>query len=275
MSINPTSSRSRRVAITALALAGILIVTSLVTVILHSRADRDLAAAYEDRYLAYLLADQLRQSSDDLTRLVRTYAATGESRFAQYFQTVLDIRNGVAPRPTRYDSIYWDFVTATDSYPRPSGPPASIDSLMTDAGFTDGELAFFRESEDQSNDLVLLENAAMSLMDGLSLPPEGNITDEITGKQRQAVAMLHGRQYHEAKARIMDPLERLFESLEARSQSEIERLRNRQSLLLYAIEGQLGVAVILLGIALYFVLRRRPNETSQSTNIDSEAEGQP
>ena len=259
MSIIPTPSRSRRVPATALALAGILILTSLVTVILHSRADRELAAAYEDRYRAYLLADQLRQSSDDLTRLVRTYAATGEPRFSQYFQTVLDIRNGVVPRPTRYDSIYWDFVTATDSYPRPSGPPASIDSLMTDAGFTDGELALFLESEDQSNDLVLLENAAMSLMDGLSLPPEGNITDEITGKQRQAVAMLHGGQYHEAKARIMDPLERLFESLEARSQSEIERLRDRQSLLLYALEGQLGVAVILLGIALFFVLRRRSN----------------
>ena len=251
-----------------LALAGILILTSLVTVILHSRADRELAAAYEDRYLAYLLADQLRQSSDDLTRLVRTYAVTGETRYSQYFQTVLDIRNGVAPRPTRYDSIYWDFVTATDSYPRPSGPPASIDSLMTDAGFTDGELAFFLESEDQSNDLVLLENAAMSLMAGLSLPPEGNITNEITGKQRQAVAMLHGRQYHEAKARIMDPLERLFESLEARSQSEIERLRDRQSLLLYALEGQLGLAVILVAIVLYIALRRKSSNATQ--NADSE-----
>ena len=273
MSIIPTPSSGRRVAITAL--AGIFILTSLVTVILHSRADRELTAAYEDRYRAYLLADQLRQSSDDLTRLVRTYAATGESRFSQYFQTVLDIRNGVVPRPTQYDSIYWDFVTATDSYPRPSGPPASIDSLMTEAGFTDGELALFLQSEDQSNDLVLLENAAISLMDGLALPPEGNITDEIAGKQRQAVAMLHGRQYHEAKARIMDPLESLFESLEARSQSEIQRLRDRQSLLLYAIEGQLGVAVILVGIALHFVLRRRPNEKSQPTNIDSDAEGQP
>ena len=83
MSTNPTPSRNRRVAITALAFVGILILMSLVTVILHSRADRELTAAYEDRYRAYLLADQLRQSSDDLTRLVRTYAATGEPRFAQ------------------------------------------------------------------------------------------------------------------------------------------------------------------------------------------------
>lgn len=258
-----------------LTLVGVLIVTSLVTVILHSRADRELAAAYDNRYRAYLLADQLRQSSDDLTRLVRTYAATGESRFANYFQTVLDIRNGVAPRPEMYDGIYWDFVTATDSYPRPSGPPASLDSLMHEAGFTDAELALFRESEDESNDLVLLENAAMSLMDGLSLPPEGNITDEIAGKQRQAIAMLHGRQYHEAKARIMDPLEQLFESVEARSRLEIERLGNRGRLLVYALEGQLGVAILLLAIVLYLTLRRKPNNETQTPTNTQEGENQP
>ena len=259
-----------------LALVGVLIVTSLVTVVFHSRADRELAAAYDNRYRAYLLADQLRQSSDDLTRLVRTYAATGEPRFVQYFQTVLDIRNGVAPRPTQYDSIYWDFVTATDSYPRQSGPPASIDSLMTEAGFTDDELALFLASESESNDLVLLENAAMSLMDGLSLPPEGNITDEIVGKQRQAIAMLHGRQYHEAKARIMEPLEQLFESVEARSQSEIARIGNRRSLLLYALEGQLGLAVILVAIVLYLVLRRRSsNVATRTPNNELDGEDQP
>ena len=262
-------------AVTLFTLVGVLIVTSLVTVILHSRADRELAAAYDNRYRAYLLTDQLRQSSDDLTRLVRTYAATGESRFANYFQTVLDIRNGVAPRPEMYDAIYWDFVTATDSYPRPSGPPASLDSLMTDAGFTDAELALFLASESESNDLVLLENAAMDLMDGLSLPPEGNITDEIAGKQRQAIAMLHGRQYHEAKARIMEPLERLFESVESRSQSEIERLGNRGRQLVYALEGQLGAAILLLAIVLYLTLRRRPtNETRTPTNTQ-EGENQP
>ena len=111
---------------------------------------------------------------------------------------------------------------------------------------------------------------------GLALPPEGNITDEIAGKQRQAVAMLHGRQYHEAKARIMDPLESLFESLDARSRSEIERLRDRQSLLLYAIEGQLGLAVILVAIVLYIALRRRSsNVTTQTPNNDLEGERQP
>ena len=181
---------------------------------------------------------------------------------------MLDIRNGVVPRPEMYNAIYWDYVTATDSYPRPSGPPASLNSLMTNAGFTDDELALFLASENESNDLVLLENAAMDLLGRVSFPPEGNITDQIVGNQRQAVAMLHGRQYHEAKARIMDPLEQLFESLESRSQAEIERLRNRGQLLVYAIEAQLGA----LAMAIYLAWRRRANHKSQTTDIESEPE---
>ena len=272
MSTGPTSPRNRRVAIASLAIVALLVLTSLVTAVLLSGTNRALSDAYEGRYRAYLLADQLRQSSDDLTRMVRTYAATGETRFAQYFQTVLDIRNGVAPRPEMYNAIYWDYVTATDSYPRQSGPPVTIDNLMADAGFTDAEVALFSESENESNDLVLLENAAMSLLDGLDLPPEGNVTDEIAGKQRQAIAMLHGRQYHEAKARIMDPLERLFESLESRTQAEIERLRNRERLLVYALEGQLGVAAIALAIVLYLALRRRSADESPAVSSGQETE---
>ena len=242
------------------------------TAVLLSGTNRALSDAYEGRYRAYLLADQLRQSSDDLTRMVRTYAATAETRYGQYFQTVLDIRNGVAPRPEMYNAIYWDYVTATDSYPRQSGPPVSIDNLMADAGFTDAEVALFSESENESNDLVLLENAAMSLLDGLDLPLEGNVTDEIAGKQRQAIAMLHGRQYHEAKARIMDPLERLFESLESRSQAEIERLRNRERLLVYALEGQLGIAAMVLAIVLYLALLRRSADASPAVSSGQEPE---
>src|SRR5262245_27512157 len=40
------------------------------------------------------LAQELRQSSDDLTRFVRTYTVTGNASYWQYFLEVLDIRDG-------------------------------------------------------------------------------------------------------------------------------------------------------------------------------------
>ena len=76
-------------------------------------AQVEVSAAHESRYRSYLLADELRQSSDDLTRLARTYVVTGDQAYEAQYNAVLDIRNGKAPRPVDYHRIYWDFVAAT------------------------------------------------------------------------------------------------------------------------------------------------------------------
>ena len=69
------------------------------------------------RYNSYLLADELRQSSDDLTRMARTYTVTGDPKYKEYFERILAIRGGDAPRPVDYHNIYWDFIAATGTPP--------------------------------------------------------------------------------------------------------------------------------------------------------------
>ena len=39
----------------------------------------------DQRYESILLADELRQSSDDLTRFARTYVVTGDARFEKMY----------------------------------------------------------------------------------------------------------------------------------------------------------------------------------------------
>src|SRR5574343_1405088 len=67
--------------------------------------------AHEQRYQSYLLADELRQSSDDLTRMVRSYIATGQPQYQAYYDDILAIRDGRIPRPLHYNRIYWDLVS--------------------------------------------------------------------------------------------------------------------------------------------------------------------
>ena len=55
-----------------------------------------LAAAEARRYASYQLVDELRQSSDDLTRMARTYVVTGDPIYEEYFRQILAIRNGEA-----------------------------------------------------------------------------------------------------------------------------------------------------------------------------------
>lgn len=46
-------------------------------------AEKQIDRANESRLQSFLLADELRQSSDDLTRMVRTYVATSDPLFKQ------------------------------------------------------------------------------------------------------------------------------------------------------------------------------------------------
>jgi methyl-accepting chemotaxis protein len=52
----------------------------------------DLAHVNLNRYSSYLLADELRQSSDDLTRLARTYVVSGDVEWEKQYFEILDIR---------------------------------------------------------------------------------------------------------------------------------------------------------------------------------------
>ena len=63
-------------------------------------------------------------TSDDLTRMARLNAISGDPIYREYFDEVLAIRNGDMPRPEPYHEIpWWDIVLATGERPSPPGEP--------------------------------------------------------------------------------------------------------------------------------------------------------
>lgn len=233
-----------------------LILASFVLTLAVVDNDRSIADSEERRYRSYLLADELRQSSDDLTRMVRTYAATGDARYRGYFQDVLDVRAGRAPRPARSHNVYWDLVTATGQAPRASGPPAALRTLMLQAGFTGPELALLEESEDRSNDLVALETEAMNAVAGLYRDAGGAWT--VRGQPNPDLArdLLHGAAYHEAKGRIMRPLARFIDMLEERTAREAAESRARGRTLVVATSATAALAFLLAAASVALAFRR-------------------
>ncbi|WP_165666228.1 methyl-accepting chemotaxis protein [Metapseudomonas otitidis] len=175
----------------------------------------------ENRYQSYLLADELRQSSDDLTRLARTYVVTADPEYERQYMQVLDIRNGKAPRPRNYERIYWDFVAAGDTKPREDTSAVALTDLMKAAGFTPEEFAKLQEAQANSNDLVQTEVKAMSAVKGLFADSAGNYV--VKGEPDLALArdLLHSKDYHRFKARIMKPVDDFFVLLDARTQAAV------------------------------------------------------
>lgn len=89
-------------------------------------SEKAIDTANEQRIHSFLLANELRQSADDLTRMARLFVVTGNDLYAQNFQSILDIREGRKPRPERYDGVYWDLVTGDlDRRPAAAGQCAN------------------------------------------------------------------------------------------------------------------------------------------------------
>ncbi|SFU36480.1 methyl-accepting chemotaxis protein [Pseudoduganella namucuonensis] len=188
-------------------------------------ADKQAAAtaASQARYQSYLLADELRQSSDDLTRLARTYVVTGEAAYERQYMDILDIRNGKKPRPANYERIYWDLVAGGLPVPPSSGQTVALQELMKQAGFTEREFAKLREAQGNSDGLVKTEVIAMNAVKGLFDDGKGGFTRQGEPDLELARRIMHDPVYHQNKARIMQPLNEFLSLLDARTAAAVGR----------------------------------------------------
>lgn len=188
----------------------------------YSTATDEVDAARQQQYVSYLLADELRQSSDDLTRLGRTYVVTGDESYKQQYMDILAIRDGKKPRPTDYHRIYWDFVAAGVAKPRPDDQSISLAELMKQAGFTEEEFGKLNEAKANSDGLVGLEVEAMNLVEGNDA--NGNPTG--TKDLDRARELVHSKDYHKYKSQIMKPVDEFFVLLQDRTNNRISSAEN-------------------------------------------------
>src|SRR5436190_7954621 len=131
-----------------------------VTILQRDTATQRTAAEHQ-RVTSFRLSDQMRQSSNDLTRMVRLYVETGERRYRRYYDEILAIRRGEAPRPSNYDSSFWDRVLADGEALIETGPPISLTELMRRAHFSRAEFTALDASLRASDHLARLEERVM------------------------------------------------------------------------------------------------------------------
>lgn len=212
--------------------------------------------AIEKLYNHHLLADKLRQTSDDLTRMARTYVMTGNEIYKQYYFEIIAIRDGKTARPENYDEAYWDFVTANERENRPRGPAVALINLMRDAGIKDRELAGLVRAKKHSDELSKMEKNAFGAMKGLFADSEGKLTINRTPDPDFAGEILHSPQYHEIKAEIMQPIREFLINLNDRIGVEISNSKNKEAHY-RKITFILITATILFSLLTFVYFRRR------------------
>jgi methyl-accepting chemotaxis protein len=236
----------------------------------YTAASMEMKSVTDQRYLSYLLADEFRQSSDDLTRLARTYSITGDKKFEDQYQEIVDIRDGKKPRPTEAHRIYWDFVAADGKKPRPDGATKPLLTLMQEAGFTDAEMQKLEAAKTKSDGLVALEVKAMNAVKGIFAGADGKYTQRGEPDFKIARDLTHSTDYHRFKAEIMKPVDEFFQLIDERTLGAVNAAQTRLnwiglvSNVLMALAG----AVLVLTGGIIFVRVIRPLGRMTSTMND-------
>lgn len=212
---------------------------------LYILAEKRIDDANELRHQSLLLANELRQSSDDLTRTVRTYVVSGNPIYKQHYSEIIDIRNGKRPRQPYYYIAYWGLSAQENQQsdlPQISGSGETIPfmELIRKAGFSEKEQAKLAEAKEKSDKLTEIEFAAMTLFE----------TSKHAGDEHhlEALRILHDDTYNRAKTEIMNPISDCYRMMEERISSLVN---NEQQLALYT-----HYALILTGLMLVFFLWR-------------------
>jgi ABC-type amino acid transport substrate-binding protein len=249
-----------------------LLGAALYTFSLYVANNAAVADAKVQRLESLRLVDRLRQTSDDLTRMARTYAVTGEERFERYFDQILAIRNGETPRPVQYDGLYWDHVVATGRRPRADGDPVALRTLMRQAGFEEDELELLTRAKERSDALARIEQKAMKAVKGLFEDDAGTYSRRGEPDLALATRLLHGDDYLRAKAAITGPIEQVNAKVDTRTGNRIASLQ-RTGEELVAIASLLalgGLVIVALLLLLASVWMKPP--TTEVQRVDALAE---
>ncbi|KHT40431.1 chemotaxis protein [Vibrio sinaloensis] len=235
---------------------GLGIIISVVTVLQLNGLLQQVDTMAKVRYQSYQAADELRQSSDDLTRLGRTYVLTGDETYEKMYMDILAIRNGDKPRPQNYHTIYWDLVLNYGEKPKPDGKRVSLQAMMEELGFTDKEFRLLKEAQGNSDALVNMEVKAMNAVKGLYPDASGNYTKRGEPDLAMAAQLLHSKQYHQEKAKIMAPIDEFFTALEARTSSQFNSAA--QDVRTTVLIGNISlIAVFVIAIVGYVIVNRK------------------
>ena len=242
----------RRLLAILLAALGLLVGALFLVTTLQLRGSTSQARAENRRNESFRLADSMRQSSNDLTRMVRLYVSTGNTRYRDYFNEILAIRSGTAPRPMDYDSSFWDRVLAEGKGFVRYGPPLALSDQMRAAQFTSKEFEALQASLAASNGLAQIE---LEVMDRVAQRIARGVDAAYIADVYPDYQRLVDDHYLAEKGVIMDAVSDFINLVDQRTLADVKRVRadNRR---LFAVQLAILGSIVLVSLASLAALTR-------------------
>ncbi|OQB69648.1 MAG: Methyl-accepting chemotaxis protein McpB [Spirochaetes bacterium ADurb.Bin133] len=242
---------------TVQAIFSILLLLALLFTLFEARTRKErLINAEEQKYFSMLLADEFRQTSQDLTRTCRVYVATGgDMRYWDEYWNIVAWRKGDIPRPQTVNA---------NLYP---GRTVDQQVLMKELGYTERELSLLKQAIDFSNKLIAVEDQAMRCV------KEGRFVSgpcAMRGDETLlefAIRIVNDEAYHAEVEKIMGPVgvfeRELDERVTLTTQNESRRMDISQS----AATGFAIVVIISVAFFVFFLSRSVINPILKTSEV--------
>ncbi|MGC1182561.1 adenylate/guanylate cyclase domain-containing protein [Legionella sp.] len=174
----------------------------------------DLEIKNESEYhKAYTIAEKLRQNVNNLTTLSRLYISTGDKKYRDYYNHILAIRDGDAPRPEKFYESYWDLMIGKKT-DQNYIEPKSLSEIILEQNFSLKELSLLLEAENKSKQLTQIEIKAMNMA-------EKNKKGTNTHLAHQILVNDH---YMEEKANTLRPVRQFLAEIENKTKQNHKKL---------------------------------------------------
>ena len=228
--------------ITILLLLTAMIIIAIIAELIGSSKNEQQISASKTRYLSFVLADEFRHSSMNLTRLARSYAATGEQTYSEQYWNIVKWRSGQSARPANVNAAL---------YP---GQVKKQSDIMRELNFSQTEFDLLAQASQLSNDLIKTEEQAMNSMKQgrIVMGPFSALTNETT--QQFALRILFDRNYENDIAKIMQPLDAFFTSIDRRTAKTLENANTQANFWLeLALIVQIFVCICVVLIIMFSI----------------------
>ncbi|MEE0133884.1 MAG: methyl-accepting chemotaxis protein [Treponema sp.] len=248
MGLSATSSRKKtsiKVKFVIQSTAIIIMMSVLIAMVVMVRLSvNKILASQERNSLCQLLANELKQSSEDLSNNSRMYVVSnGNETYYREYNDIVAWRSGLAPRPSNL---------AENLYP---GVTIHLLDLLETVGFTEDELATVETSLIVSESLARTEHQAMASirLGEIIAGPQVAIPGESV--QEFALRILTSDSYNAISHQIIHPLDTLNANITQRMSEEFRHL-NRNMLIYETIMFAISVLVVAMIVIFVTFLRR-------------------
>jgi signal transduction histidine kinase/CheY-like chemotaxis protein len=210
----------------------------------------------ERRSQTLLLTSELARTTELLARLVRAYAATGETRYLGYYYDLAEYLNGNKTAPTAADPVrYWEEVIAgLRTHVKPEDVKGqSFPARMRQAGFLPEELAVLDRVFALSEQLHKLEQVAFAATQGLYDPVKGEFVSDGKPNTQFALSVVYGSDYAKLQAMLTAAISDLSRLADERTAQSVKGSTEALARMVVLAAAAIGIVLALTLLASYYI----------------------